>query len=172
MHGYLSSLLFLLAFGPVLACASASAGDSTRPAPETEEARQKNPAPDRDSPEYLHMAPTFTPYTVQPDITNRAEVARALEMAYPPLLRDQGISGTARVWFFIDAGGNIQRIQIRESSGNPLLDEAALKVARTIKFTPAINGVEEVPVWISLPITFTVRRGPSSSSPRDHLLTT
>ena len=84
-------------------------------------------------------------------------VARALEAAYPPLLRDRGISGTTKVWFFVDERGRVQRIQIDESSGNRQLDQAALTVARTIEFSPAMNKGEEVPVWISLPITFTVR---------------
>jgi len=107
--------------------------------------------------EELEKAPTFTPYTVQPDITNRADVARALQENYPPLLRDAGIGGTAYVWFFIDEDGGVGKVQIKQSSGDQALDDAALRVAKDVRFTPAMNRDKPVPVWISLPITFVTR---------------
>jgi TonB family protein len=105
----------------------------------------------------LSQAPTFTPYTVRPDITNRAEVARAMEESYPPLLKDAGIGGTVNVWFFVAETGTVERVLVNESSGHEALDDAALSVASLIQFTPALNGEKAVPVWISLPITFTTR---------------
>jgi TonB family protein len=107
--------------------------------------------------EQIAESPTFTPFTVRPDITNRATIARAMEAEYPPLLRDAGIGGTANVWFFIDEAGTVQRVLLNQSSGDDALDEAALRVARQIEFTPALNRDKRVPVWISLPITFTAR---------------
>lgn len=101
--------------------------------------------------------PIFTPYTVAPDLTNRAEVQRALETEYPQALRDEGIGGMVRVWFFIDEGGRVQDTQIQESSGHAQLDEAALAVAGVMSFTPALNRDEAVPVWVALPILFQVR---------------
>jgi len=105
----------------------------------------------------LSAAPTFTPFTVKPDIRNRNEVARALEREYPPLLRDAGIGGTVDVWFFIDEEGKVVRTQVDKSSGHKALDDAAIDVADIIQFTPALNRDKRVPVWISLPITFTTR---------------
>ncbi len=105
----------------------------------------------------LAAAPVFTPYTVSPEIRNRDEVRAALEREYPPLLRDAGVGGTVQVWFFIDAAGKLERTLVKVSSGHNALDEAALKVADLIRFTPALNRDKPVPVWISLPITFTVR---------------
>jgi protein TonB len=105
----------------------------------------------------ISAAPTFTPFTVKPDIRNRAEVARALEREYPPLLRDAGIGGTVDVWFFIDEEGKVVRTQVDKSSGHKALDDAAVAVASIIQFTPALNRDKRVPVWISLPITFTTR---------------
>lgn len=102
-------------------------------------------------------APTFTPFTVRPNITNREVVARALEAEYPPLLRDAGIGGTATAWFFLDQAGTVQRVLLKDSSGHKALDDAAVRVARQIEFTPALKGDKPVPVWIALPITFAVR---------------
>jgi protein TonB len=105
----------------------------------------------------LEEAPAFTPFTVKPDIKNREEVQRAMEREYPALLRDAGIGGTVLVWFFIDEQGRVVRTLVRETSGYEALDNAALKVAGIVEFTPALNRDKRVPVWISLPVTFTLR---------------
>lgn len=105
----------------------------------------------------ISAAPTFTPFTVAPDIKNRSEVQRALQREYPPLLRDAGIGGTVQVWFFIDETGRVQDTRVNQSSGHTALDDAAIKVANVFQFTPALNRDKKVPVWVSLPITFTTR---------------
>ena len=101
--------------------------------------------------------PSFTPFTVAPQVQNREEVARALEREYPSLLRDAGVGGKVDVWIRISEGGKVEKVQVNSSSGQPALDEAALKVAQVIKFSPAMNRDKAVPVWVSIPITFQVR---------------
>jgi protein TonB len=105
----------------------------------------------------LAQAPTFTPFTVRPDVKNREAVREALKREYPPILRDAGLGGTVLLWFFIDEEGHTVRALVHESSGRRALDEAALRVAEIIEFTPALNRDKRVPVWISLPISFTTR---------------
>lgn len=105
----------------------------------------------------ISAAPVFTPYTVGPRYTNAAEVRRALEREYPPLLRDAGIGGTVEVNFFIDENGEVQNAVVSTSSGHTALDEAALRVAPVFDFTPAMNRDKVVPVWVEFPITFTTR---------------
>ncbi len=117
--------------------------------PPEQERRHREPS--------ISEAPTFTPYTVAPSITNRQDVVRAMEEAYPPLLRDAGIGGTIRVYFFIEADGSVGSVQIDQSSGHEALDDAALRVADVYRFSPAKNREEAVPVWVSFPITFQVR---------------
>jgi TonB family protein len=101
--------------------------------------------------------PTFTPYTVAPDLINREEVISALEREYSPTLREAGIGGTTNVWFFIDAEGEVQDLRIQQSSGHSGLDEAAIRTAATIRFSPALNQGTPVPVWVAFPITFRLR---------------
>jgi protein TonB len=105
--------------------------------------------PDRDT-------PSFTPHTVRPEISNRSEVQRALVSEYPAMLRDAQIGGTVVVWLFIDTEGRVENSKVQTTSGYPMLDAAALKVANTMRFTPAFNRDQKVPVWVSIPITFTV----------------
>lgn len=105
--------------------------------------------------EDIERAPVFTPYTVAPDLKNRDAVSRALVKFYPPLLRDSGIGGTVLVWFFIDEQGRVQKTDINKSSGQKALDDAALKVADVMQFTPALNRDQKVKVWVAIPIVFT-----------------
>jgi protein TonB len=105
----------------------------------------------------IAAAPTFTPFTVAPALQNNAEVVRALTREYPTVLRDSGIGGTVTVWFFIDENGRVLQTRVDTSSGYQQLDDAALKVAEVMRFSPALNRENRVQVWVSLPITFQVR---------------
>ena len=99
----------------------------------------------------------YTPYTVAPSILNRNEVVQAIAREYPGLLRDAGIGGTVRVYFFIDEEGEVQDTRIDQSSGYQELDDAALSVSSVYRFSPALNRDRRLPVWVSFPITFQVR---------------
>jgi TonB family protein len=104
----------------------------------------------------LAEAPTFTPFTLAPQILNRDEVIDAMRANYPVLLKASGVGGVVRVFFFIDAEGHVQSTRVDQSSGYELLDAAALAVADTYRFSPAVNRDTPVPVWVSFPITFQV----------------
>ena len=143
---------------PVIATADIDEDITTAPTTfEDNPVEELPPPPSETAGSDLAAQPTFTPYTVKPDIINRDEVARALEREYPPLLRDAGIGGTVLVWFFIDENGKVVRTLVNKSSGHKPLDDAALAVAKIARFTPALNRDKRVPVWIALPITFTTR---------------
>lgn len=104
----------------------------------------------------ITAGPTFTPMTARPALRNSREVQQALQSHYPPLLRDAGIGGTAKLWFLIDEDGAVQDVRIQTSSGYDALDQAALAVADVMEFTPAYNRDQRVPVWVALAITFEV----------------
>jgi len=104
----------------------------------------------------IDVAPTFTPYTVAPRLTNAPEVAQALVREYPVRLRNAGVGGQVLLWLFIDANGNVQNTVLKTSSGFEAFDEAATRVAILMTFTPAINRDREVPVWVAIPIDFKV----------------
>jgi protein TonB len=95
--------------------------------------------------------------TVRPELLNRPEVQQALVRNYPPLLRDAGIGGSPTVHFFIAATGEVQKLMIAQTSGYPALDQAALAVARVMRFSPAMNRDRDVAVWVEIPIIFTAK---------------
>ena len=102
--------------------------------------------------------PRFVPFTVAPTLRNRDEVIRAMERAYPPLLRDAGIGGTVDVFLRIDEEGSVVEARINQGSAHASLDAAALDVAYVYRFSPALNRDRPVAVWVSVPVTFQVRR--------------
>lgn len=98
--------------------------------------------------------PVFTPMTERPRLENAQEVRQALRDAYPDALRDAGIGGQVTVWFYIDAEGQVDEVRVAQESEHPALDRAALEVARTFRFKPALNGETPVAVWVQFPIVF------------------
>ena len=114
------------------------------------------PPPTDDGVVDIATAPVFTPMTVRPEIRNRPQVQAALMREYPAILRDAGIGGTVIVWFFITEEGLVQDTRISRTSGQVQFDQAALKVADVLRFTPALNRDQRVQVWIEVPITFQV----------------
>jgi TonB family protein len=121
----------------------------TRPTPPD----QPPPPPPRD----LLAGPTFTPMTQRPELQNAAEVQRLLIRHYPPMLRDAGIGGAPVLWFLVGEDGAVRSAQLSRTSGYAELDEAAIAVAKQMRFSPALNRDQRVPVWIEIPIVFTAR---------------
>jgi protein TonB len=142
---------------PVIASADIDEDITIAPTTFAENPVEELPPPPEERAVDLSAAPTFTPYTVAPDILNREEVIRAMTREYPPLLRDAGIGGDVLVYFFIDENGIVQERQIFESSGHQALDDAAMSVAEVYRFSPAMNRDKLVPVWVQFSIKFQVR---------------
>lgn len=101
--------------------------------------------------------PELAPMTIRPQLINNRQVARALERYYPPVYRDHGIGATVNLWFFIDENGHVQEVMVNEPSRHEAFNEAAVKVAELMMFTPAYNEGEAVPAWVALDVTFEVR---------------
>jgi protein TonB len=78
---------------------------------------------------------------------------------YPELARKAGIEGNAVVKALVDIDGSIASVSILKSSGNQMLDQAALVAAKNAKFTPAKQRDKHVRVYVSIPIRFTLTGG-------------
>jgi protein TonB len=106
--------------------------------------------------EDISAAPAFTPYTVAPELRNREEIGTLLQDMYPRLLRDAGIGGRVIMWIFVDANGQVRNTRVNMTSQLPELDSAAVRVSRRMQFRPAQNRDVRVPVWVSIPVVFSV----------------
>jgi TonB family protein len=96
---------------------------------------------------------------VGPQILNADEIQKQMVRRYPPHLLDAGVGGTVVLAFLVDETGMPAAWQIVQSSGHQPLDEAALKMASTFRFSPARTRRDQVvPVWTRFPIRFQVLR--------------
>jgi protein TonB len=78
---------------------------------------------------------------------------------YPELARKAGIEGNTVVKALVDIDGSIASVSILKSSGNQMLDQAALVAAKNARFTPAKQRDKYVRVYVSIPIRFTLTGG-------------
>ncbi|HEU4559000.1 MAG TPA: M56 family metallopeptidase [Longimicrobium sp.] len=101
-----------------------------------------------------------------PEITNRQAMQRALERAYPPLLRDAGIEGMAVVQVVVGADGAPQNPTVLYSdSSHEAFRPAAIEVVKVARFSPAVKNGQPVRVKVVLPVAFHAPRG-SAEVPR------
>jgi|UniRef100_A0A7C4TGI0 protein TonB len=76
---------------------------------------------------------------------------------YPELARKAGIEGKVTVHMLVDIDGSVIDVKVIQSSGNQILDEAAVSCARKSKFTPAKQRDKLVRVWVSRRIEFKLK---------------
>jgi periplasmic protein TonB len=76
---------------------------------------------------------------------------------YPPLARRMRQEGKVVLRVLVDSGGGASQIEVRNSSGSDVLDEAALEAVKRWRFVPARRGDQAVAAWVLVPITFTLQ---------------
>ncbi|HET9342703.1 MAG TPA: TonB family protein [Candidatus Eremiobacteraceae bacterium] len=92
-------------------------------------------------------ASTAPPATAPPTPSGPVEATDAVFInkvapEYPDMAKEESIQGDVTVRITVGPTGSVLAAVIQESSGNPLLDQAALKAARASTFKPpTYNGV-------------------------------
>jgi protein TonB len=94
---------------------------------------------------------------VWPVVSNRGDVARALEREYRPELRRRGITGRTEICILVDELGSVQATRVERSSGIEAIDRAAIAVVSVMRFSPATLANQPTPVWIIIPVSFSLR---------------
>jgi protein TonB len=122
-----AALLLLSAAGPAFAEGPAAAREARAPA--------------------VDLAPTGVSVEAR-----LAEIRRRIQAAleYPPIARWQDLQGDALVRFEIGAEGRAQEVRVVRSSGEPLLDAAAVRAVLAAGVLPRVYGPLEVPVSFEL----------------------
>src|SRR5690625_7572247 len=75
----------------------------------------------------------------KPELVNRSEVKRVLRREYPRALQRRGVEGSVVVLFWIDEEGEVEKYELRVSSGNEELDAAAERVITKMEFRQGIE---------------------------------
>lgn len=95
--------------------------------------------------------------TVLPRIRNARAFAGVLERLYPPMLRQARQEGRVNVRFRVGTDGTISDAQVFYTS-DPRFSAASLEAVQHLRMSPAQLGARRVPVWVELPIHWSVSR--------------
>ncbi|HTT04920.1 MAG TPA: energy transducer TonB, partial [Steroidobacteraceae bacterium] len=100
----------------------------------------------------IHVAPV-------PKVQPRPTFIPDVNDYYPDSSRRNNEEGRALVNVCVDTRGRVATVKVSSSTGHPMLDEAALKVAKAFRFKPATQGGKPVDDCVSLPVKFVLTGG-------------
>ena len=124
------------------------------PAPAISSAAPVQPA----SPPAAATAPPASAVSAPPVKTGvyiPAEYAATnVKPAYPAMSKRYGEQGTVVLRVLVNADGTAGQVEIRTSSGYPLLDESARTAVQRWRFHPATSDGKPVADWFLIPIPF------------------
>ena len=105
----------------------------------------------------------------RPRLLNEEQMVEAILAEFPPELRALRTSGVVTLMVNVGTDGSPQEVRVLESSGYLQFDEAAMRVAVFLRFSPALlsNG-DPVASWVSFPIRFGVRTARGSAVRLQH----
>jgi protein TonB len=115
------------------------------PPPITNVTTKAQPPPPKAAP----PAPTKLEVTYRPDPQNY----------YPEQARRDGQEGRAQVKICINTSGKVESAEVTTTSGFPLLDEAAVKVGKAMRFKPPTQEGKPVSTCPTLPVKFQLHGG-------------
>ncbi len=76
---------------------------------------------------------------------------------YPLSMWDSGVEGRTVLRVHVTARGEVDSVEVAESSGTPALDSAAVEGVSAMRFRPARQGDRRIDAWATVPIEFTQR---------------
>jgi TonB family protein len=74
---------------------------------------------------------------------------------FPISLWDEGVEGETRLMVHVTALGEVDSTYVKESSGYPAFDSAAVAGVGNLRFAPGRKGDKRVDRWVVLPVKFT-----------------
>jgi protein TonB len=92
------------------------------------------------------------------DLDSPPTPVNKLPPTYPSSLLSKGIGGRVLVNCSVDDTGRVTGTSIKQSSGHPELDKAAINAVNKWKFKPATKGGRKVKATCVVPFNFEVKR--------------
>jgi len=86
--------------------------------------------------------------------TNGVSVVSYPRPYYPPAARSAGMQGTVLVWLKVSTEGKVVEARVEQSCGYPILDDAAVRFAYTVRLQPARQGAIPVVAEAKLPVAY------------------
>ena len=116
-----------------------------------EQASQQTPTSASAAPAGVDAAPVI-------DADYKAAYLNNPKPPYPSVVFQMRIQGTVMLKALVLPDGTCGEVVLARSSGNSMLDESALKTVAQWKFTPAKSQGKDISQWVSIPITFSIKR--------------
>lgn len=107
-------------------------------------------------------APTPVPAPAPPPVKTAVSLSASYAASnrkpdYPAMSRRHDEQGTVLLRVFVNADGTAGTVQIKTSSGFPLLDQAAREAVQSWHFQPATLDGKPIAEWYQIPIPFTLK---------------
>ncbi len=102
--------------------------------------------------------PPPAPVAVVPDTPLRAVSIANPEDMYPSAAKQAGQEGVVRVKVCIGETNKIDSVDIGETSGFPILDDAGIRVAKTGRYQAAKKAGKSMASCANLPIRFSLKK--------------
>jgi protein TonB len=103
-------------------------------------------------------APPPAPKAIVPGTPAKPTFIPDVSDYYPPAEQRAGHEGRTGVKLCLDAAGKVSTAEVNQTSNFPALDDAALKVAKGMKFKPATSEGKPVATCLSLPVKFELHK--------------
>lgn len=88
----------------------------------------------------------------------RPYIIHSYKPAYPRRSRERHSEGTVYVRVLVNERGRVDSVSLDESSGDSLLDDAALEAVEDWRFSPAKNSKgKEIPCYVVIPVSFVLK---------------
>lgn len=130
---------------------------SPDPRPVSAPPQPPEPAPALQSSTPRTSEPAPPPPAV-PAVRSDAEYLHNPAPRYPQASLRHGEEGRAILRVQVGADGNVDQLQLHQSSGYPRLDQAALDAVRSWRFVPARQGGQPVAAIYLVPVNFSLTR--------------
>ena len=82
---------------------------------------------------------------------------KVLFQVLPEFPKSVKAGGSLVLRALVSSSGNVDRVEIRSSSGNELLDRSAASAVSAWKFSPARRGAESIASWFEVPVRFEMK---------------
>ena len=92
--------------------------------------------------------------TIPPRVRDLESQRRMIRRYYPSRLQELRIGGIVNVLVWVDSIGTVGDVQVRQSSGHPEMDRAALVAASQLEFRPALREGRPVSTWVEFDLVF------------------
>lgn len=95
-------------------------------------------------------------FEISGPLTNRP-IAYKVIPQYPAWAEEQGIMGSVRLYFTVDAAGNVRsNIRVTKTTGYPALDQLGIDALKQWKFAPMNTGDEDKGQWGIITFNFSL----------------